>query len=198
VLTLCEARLLVKVSPRSLLDRTTLTPHSGVMWCQNATNTSLRKAEYKVSRHPEARSPHTTATSNRLHKGMPLQQRFLSLCLARAAPRLPRTSSIKKLTPSLQLPPISIPQHVIFKSNMSSGFSNADTGSKNADPYTQKNLEEPSLKEKVEDLLNFVDQTKFCLLTTQTADSDLLASRAMAVAARVGNNLSRTLTLHTY
>ncbi|KAI4640868.1 uncharacterized protein J4E79_011798 [Alternaria viburni] len=66
-----------------------------------------------------------------------------------------------------------------------SGFSNTDTGSKTADPYTQKNLEEPSLKEKCEDLLNFVDKTKFCLLTTQAADSDLLASRAMAVAAKV-------------
>merc|ERR1711879_562373 len=68
-----------------------------------------------------------------------------------------------------------------------SGFSNTDTGSKTADPYTQKNLEEPSLKEKCEDLLNFVDKTKFCLLTTQAADSDLLASRAMAVAAKEGH-----------
>jgi hypothetical protein len=75
----------------------------------------------------------------------------------------------------------------IHKHNMSSGFSNTDTGSKNADPYTQKNLEEPSLKEKVEDLLNFVDKTKFCLLTTHVADSDLLASRAMAVAAKVSD-----------
>jgi hypothetical protein len=66
-----------------------------------------------------------------------------------------------------------------------SSFSNTDTGSKNADPYTAKNLQEPSLKEKVEDLLAFVDKTKFCLLTTQTVDSDLLASRAMALAAKV-------------
>ena len=66
-----------------------------------------------------------------------------------------------------------------------STFSNAETGNKNADPYTQKNLEEPSLKEKVEDLFTFVDKTKFCLLTTQTAGSDLLASRAMALAAKV-------------
>jgi general stress protein 26 len=73
---------------------------------------------------------------------------------------------------------------------MSSGFSNADTGSKNADPYTQKNLEDPALKEKAEDLLNFVDKTKFCLLTTQVADSDLLASRAMALAAKVSYTLS--------
>jgi hypothetical protein len=49
----------------------------------------------------------------------------------------------------------------IHKHNMS-GFSNTDTGSKNADPYTQKNKEEPSLKEKVEDLLAFIDKTKFC------------------------------------
>lgn len=68
---------------------------------------------------------------------------------------------------------------------MSSGFSNTDTGAKPADPYTQKNLEEPSLKEKAEDLFAFIDKTKFCLLTTQVADSDLLASRAMAVAAKV-------------
>jgi hypothetical protein len=66
-----------------------------------------------------------------------------------------------------------------------SAFSNTDTGSKNADPYTAKNIEEPSLKEKVEDLQAFIDKTKFCLLTTQTADSDLLASRAMALAAKV-------------
>jgi hypothetical protein len=82
------------------------------------------------------------------------------------------------------------PKHTtirVHKHNMSSGFSNTDTGSKNADPYTQKNKEEPSLKEKVEDLLNFVDKTKFCLLTTHVADSDLLASRAMAVAAKVSH-----------
>ncbi|KAH3919900.1 hypothetical protein HBI56_032430 [Parastagonospora nodorum] len=78
---------------------------------------------------------------------------------------------------------------------MSSGFSNTDTGSKNADPYTQKNKEEPSLKEKVEDLLSFVDKTKFCLLTTHVADSDLLASRAMAVAAKEANGLD--ILFHT-
>jgi hypothetical protein len=73
---------------------------------------------------------------------------------------------------------------LVHKHNMS-GFSNTDTGSKAADPYTQKNKDEPSLKEKVEDLLAFIDKTKFCLLTTQVADSDLLASRAMALAAKV-------------
>jgi hypothetical protein len=75
----------------------------------------------------------------------------------------------------------------IQKHNMS-GFSNTDTGSKAADPYTQKNKDEPALKDKVEDLLKFIDNTKFCLLTTHVADSDLLASRAMALAAKVGHS----------
>lgn len=78
---------------------------------------------------------------------------------------------------------------------MSSGYSNTKTGSTNADPYIEKNLEEPSLKDKVEDLLAFVDKTKFCLLTTQVADSDLLASRAMAIAAKEGNGFD--ILFHT-
>jgi hypothetical protein len=81
------------------------------------------------------------------------------------------------------------PAHTYFQNPIQqlamSSFSNADTGNKTADPYTAKNKEEPSLKEKVEDLQSFLDKTKFCLMTTQVADSDLLASRAMALAAKV-------------
>ena len=63
-------------------------------------------------------------------------------------------------------------------------FSNTDTGSKPADPYTAKNKDESSLKEKVEDLIHFAEKQKFCLLTTKNS-SDLLVSRAMAVAGKV-------------
>ncbi|ORY04268.1 hypothetical protein BCR34DRAFT_604916 [Clohesyomyces aquaticus] len=70
-----------------------------------------------------------------------------------------------------------------------STFSNTDKGNKNADPYTQKNLQEVSLKEKVEDLVQFIEKCKFCMMTTQTATSDLLASRCMALAAKEGNGL---------
>ena len=65
-----------------------------------------------------------------------------------------------------------------------SGFSNTDTGNKPADPYTAKNIQDPELKEKVGDLLSFVDRSKFCMMTTKTQDG-LLASRCMALAARV-------------
>jgi hypothetical protein len=67
-----------------------------------------------------------------------------------------------------------------------SSFSNTDTGSKPADPYTSKNQEEPSLQEKVNDLGAFVDRCKFCMMTTKTPDG-LLASRCMALAARVSS-----------
>ena len=78
-----------------------------------------------------------------------------------------------------------------------SSFSNADTGSKPADPYTAKNLQEPSLKEKVEDLQSFVDKSKFCMMTTKTQDG-LLASRCMALAARVSDkkNVANNATIY--
>src|SRR4051812_29514316 len=95
-----------------------------------------------------------------------------------------QTFANRHLTTAYNLSNVRIPISRITIRKMSS-FSNAQTGDKPADPYTQKNLDSTSLKEKVEDLFNFIDKTKFCLLTTQTADSDLLASRAMALAAKV-------------
>ncbi|KAI9666471.1 MAG: hypothetical protein M1821_004407 [Bathelium mastoideum] len=68
-------------------------------------------------------------------------------------------------------------------------FSNTDTGDKPADPYTQKNLQDPSLKEKVEDLVSFVEKSKFCMMTTRIASSGLLVSRCMALAAKEGNGI---------
>lgn len=65
-------------------------------------------------------------------------------------------------------------------------FSNTDTGSKPADPYTQKNLNnEASLEEKITGLVKFAEKQKFCMMTTRIADSGLLVSRCMALAAEV-------------
>lgn len=64
-------------------------------------------------------------------------------------------------------------------------FSNADTGNKPSDPYTQKNLDNASLEEKINDLVNFAEKQKFCMMTTRIADSGLLVSRCMALAAKV-------------
>jgi hypothetical protein len=62
--------------------------------------------------------------------------------------------------------------------------SNTDTGSKPADPYTAKNQEEPSLQDKIDDFVYFVDKNKFCMMTTKTGEHGL-ASRCMALAAKV-------------
>lgn len=69
-------------------------------------------------------------------------------------------------------------------SNMSS-YSNADTGSKPADPYKEKNVDNASLKDKVQDLTAFIEKTKLCLMTTLVADTTKIATRAMALAATV-------------
>lgn len=68
---------------------------------------------------------------------------------------------------------------------MSSTFSNADTGSKPADPYKAKNADETSVKEKVDDLVAFIDACKFGMMTTRIESSGLLVSRCMALAAKV-------------
>ena len=69
-------------------------------------------------------------------------------------------------------------------------FSNTDTGSKPADPYKETNISEPALKDKVEDLVKFIEKSKFGMMTTRIASSGLLVSRCMALAATVSLALS--------
>lgn len=95
-----------------------------------------------------------------------------------------RHSSISLLSSSKtpRLVPPFLPKPTITMS--SSSFNNTDTGSKPADPYTAKNLQDPDLKTKVTDLVNFADKQKFCMMTT-VAPNGLLASRCMALAGKV-------------
>ncbi|RAL66658.1 hypothetical protein DID88_006343 [Monilinia fructigena] len=74
-------------------------------------------------------------------------------------------------------------------------FSNANTGSQDADPYKAKNIDTPSLKEKVEDLNAFIDASKFGMMTTRDGKTGELFSRCMAVAAK--ENGGTTLLFHT-
>ena len=64
-------------------------------------------------------------------------------------------------------------------------FSNANTGDKQADPYTAKNKDETSIKEKVEDLSEFISACKFGMMTTRDGSSGALVSRCMALAGKV-------------
>ncbi|KAI9737550.1 MAG: BLI-3 blue-light-inducible Bli-3 protein [Cirrosporium novae-zelandiae] len=79
--------------------------------------------------------------------------------------------------------------------SVQAGFSNADTGSKPADPYKAKNIDEPSLSEKVEDLSHFISGVKFAMMTTRIASSGLLVSRCMGLAAQESGGID--LLFHT-
>jgi general stress protein 26 len=68
-----------------------------------------------------------------------------------------------------------------------SSFSNAETGSKPADPYKSANKDEPTVEEKFNALDKFVNARKFGMMTTHDPSSGKLVSRCMAVAAKVCN-----------
>jgi hypothetical protein len=63
-------------------------------------------------------------------------------------------------------------------------FSNANTGDKPADPYKETNLNDVSIKEKVEGLSEFVSSCKFGMMTTRDSLSGALVSRCMALVAK--------------
>jgi len=65
-------------------------------------------------------------------------------------------------------------------------FSNTEVpAGKQADPYTATNKTEPELKEKVQDLVSFIESCKFGMMTTRIESTRLLTSRCMALAAKV-------------
>jgi len=74
-------------------------------------------------------------------------------------------------------------------------FSNTNTGDKPADPYKEKNLDSASIKEKVEDLSEFISAAKFGMMTTRDASTGYLTSRCMALAAKESGGID--LLFHT-
>ena len=72
-------------------------------------------------------------------------------------------------------------------------FSNTNVpADKPADPYKATNLTNPDLKEKVQDLVSFMESCKFGMMTTRIESTGLLTSRCMALAAKVGPPCSHT------
>lgn len=59
-------------------------------------------------------------------------------------------------------------------------------GDKPLDPYGLKSHEEFPLAQKIEDLVNFITEIQYGMLTTKmSTDNDLLESRCMALAGKV-------------
>ena len=76
-----------------------------------------------------------------------------------------------------------------------SSFSNTDTGSKPADPYTAASKDDSTLQDKIGTLTKLVSSCKFGMMTTRDAASDKLVSRCMAVAATVCSSVVRNLSM---
>lgn len=62
---------------------------------------------------------------------------------------------------------------------------NTSTGNHSVDPYKTQNFEDPPLAQKIEDLVDFISEVKYGMLTTKQSNGDLLTSRCMALAAQV-------------
>lgn len=69
---------------------------------------------------------------------------------------------------------------------MSSPQISTSAGSKPIDPYKAKSYDPNApVQEKIEDLVKFIKDIKYGMLTTKASDSELLSSRAMALAGTV-------------
>ncbi|KAI2790877.1 Protein bli-3 [Penicillium oxalicum] len=72
---------------------------------------------------------------------------------------------------------------------------NTTTGKQHVDPYKAQNSEDPPLPQKVQDLVDFINQVKFGMLTTKQSDGEYLTSRCMALAATEHGGID--LVFHT-
>lgn len=85
---------------------------------------------------------------------------------------------------------------MLTSSSRKMSFSNTDTGDKPADPYKAANADtNASVEQKITDLSNFIDASKFGMMTTRDASSGKLVSRCMAVAAKESGGID--LLFHT-
>ncbi|KAI2622314.1 hypothetical protein GGR54DRAFT_629874 [Hypoxylon sp. NC1633] len=79
-----------------------------------------------------------------------------------------------------------------------STFSNADTGSKPADPYTAANKQgDLPITERIEALVKFVTSCKYGMMTTRDLSTGRLVSRCMALTAEENGGLDQLFFTNT-
>ncbi|KAJ5578401.1 Bli-3 protein [Penicillium hispanicum] len=72
---------------------------------------------------------------------------------------------------------------------------NTSTGNQPVDPYKTQNFEDPPLPQKIEELVDFISEVKFGMLTTKQSDGEFLTSRCMALTAKENGGID--LIFHT-
>ncbi|ETS76864.1 Protein bli-3 [Pestalotiopsis fici W106-1] len=79
-----------------------------------------------------------------------------------------------------------------------STFSNTNTAGKTADPTTAANIDRNvPLKQKIEDLSEFITSRKFGMMTTRDVKTGKLVSRAMALAGKEAGDIDLVFTTNT-
>ncbi|TKX21527.1 bli-3-like protein 1 [Elsinoe australis] len=71
-------------------------------------------------------------------------------------------------------------------------FSNASTGDKPADPYVAKNIDPADLKDKVEDLVSFIEKQKFCMMTTRIGQTGQLEGNGVDLIFHANSESGKT------
>jgi len=74
-------------------------------------------------------------------------------------------------------------------SGTSTGYLHTGTGSKPPNPCPEASPDNTFLKERIDELIQFIDGHHFCLMTTRQKNTEYLVSRCMAVTAREGIDL---------
>ncbi|KAJ5082337.1 hypothetical protein N7532_011380 [Penicillium argentinense] len=72
---------------------------------------------------------------------------------------------------------------------------NTATGNHAVDPYKTQNFEDPPLPQKIEELVDFISEVKFGMLTTKQSEGEFLTSRCMALAGKENGGID--LIFHT-
>lgn len=133
---------------------------------------------------------------------------MLSLHLRLIRP-LPSLRAYARVLDGSSFTPVAIPRYqpplsrakaqvnrMLTSSSRKMSFSNTNTGDKPADPYKAANIDtNVSVEQKITDLSNFIDASKFGMMTTRDASSGKLVSRCMAVAAKESGGID--LLFHT-
>lgn len=110
---------------------------------------------------------------------------FPSSLLTRQSPRLFGLAILRSTSTQFDTNIRELSTKPAFKMSQKT-FSNTEVpAGKQADPYTATNKTEPELKEKVQDLVSFIESCKFGMMTTRIESTGLLTSRCMALAAKV-------------
>ncbi len=160
------------------------TPSSSIISASEVSNIPSFRCTFSLY-SPAMRVPISTGKLNTFVIPPSLASFSPLFVLTRQSPRLLRLETLRFTKTQSDTVIRNISTKSAFRMSQKT-FSNTEVpADKPADPYTATNKTEPELKEKVQDLVSFIESCKFGMMTTRIESTGLLTSRCMALAAKV-------------